>query len=130
MLFRKNSFYLALCLFALESCAPIQVNRAEEPHADGYPIPIPPPPTELGARSYLKILYSELLERLGAPTTDIGDDLVREVEYKTRSCRLYFLLTNRGEEGLRVFQAAARSLPVDRSFPFSDCESAVLKSKM
>lgn len=101
-----------MLLGAIAGCA-----RAQE---DGYPIPLPPFPTEPAARPYLGWPLDRLVEELGAPSLQVGDDLVRELTYRADGCQLYFLLTNDDGAGLVTFQAAGQTSTGD-SFPFAEC---------
>lgn len=119
---------VAVCL-VLSAQAQAQTNAASEPMERGYPIPIPAPPTEPAAGPFLGLSLENVIERLGLPTNQEGDERVREVEYKTKGCRIYLLLTNESGKGLRVLQAVAQTVPDNRDFSFLECKSRILSDK-
>jgi hypothetical protein len=71
---------------ALSAQAQAQTSPASEPLERRYPIPIPSAPTEPAARPYLGLSLDKVVERLGLPTKQTGDELVREIEYRTKGC--------------------------------------------
>lgn len=109
-----------LCTFVialLPGCSRPQGLPSETPFAH----PALPPPTEPEARQYLQISYNDLIDQLGSPSNNVGDDLVREVYYTAEECTLYFLLSNDDGAGLRVIQAVAQAPGGDENFPFHEC---------
>jgi hypothetical protein len=118
----------AACLI-LSAQAQAQTNGASEPIERGYPIPIPAPPTEPAAKPFLGLSLENVIERLGLPTSQEGDERVREVEYRAKGCRIYLLLTDESGKGLRVLQAVAQTVPDNRDFSFLECQSRILSKK-
>ena len=119
----------AIACLALSAQAQARTNPASEPLERGYPIPVPAPPTEPAARPYLGLSLDKVVERLGLPTNQTGDERVREVVYKTKRCRIYLLLVNEDGKGLRVTQAVAKTVPDNRDFSFLECRKMVLSGR-
>jgi hypothetical protein len=107
-----------------------QSNAASQSLERGYPIPIPAPPTEPAAKVFLGLSLKEVIARLGRPTNQEGDEHVREVEYRTKRCKIYILLTDQDGKGLKVLQAVSTSVPENQDFPFLECQEMISRKEI